>query len=116
MMKLFTVLVFGWMVPVVFVERVSGWRFERFKLHPTNQRKTCRRGLWRYSLPFFEIGHSFGWFSWSSPLHVLYSGQAYGHAIHRKTVIHFTPDDYRRYQQETSPFFLWFSKAINKTL
>ncbi|MDA0347294.1 MAG: DUF1295 domain-containing protein [Verrucomicrobia bacterium] len=106
-------------------EGLSDWQLKQFRQDPTNNGKTCRRGLWRYSrhpnyffewmfwcsLPFFAVGHPFGWLGWISPAAMFYIlVKVTGIPPTEKQSLISRGDDYRRYQKETSSFFPWFPK------
>ena len=114
-----------WFVAVV-GESIADRQLAQWRKAPTNKGKTCREGLWRYSRHpnyFFEwihwwtyvlfcVGAPYVWASLAGPVFMLF-------LLYRVTGIPYTEkralqsrgDDYRRYQQETSAFFLWPPKV-----
>lgn len=104
---------------------VADRQLERFKAEPTNQGKTCRTGLWRYSRHpnyFFEwihwwaylplaLGSSFWWISLIVPLLLLYFVlRVTGIPPTEAQALASRGDEYRRYQQTTSVFIPWFPR------
>lgn len=109
-------------------ESVADHQLRAFKANPGSRSLTCREGLWRYSRHpnyFFEwlvwvaflllaLPAPFGWTAILCPGLMLYfllrvTGIPYTEAQSLRS----RPEDYARYQRETSPFFPWFPKAIS---
>jgi steroid 5-alpha reductase family enzyme len=109
-------------------ESFADAQLRAFKAKPESKGKTCRAGLWRYSRHpnyFFEwlvwvayallaFGAPLGWIAVACPLVMLYfllfvTGIPYTEAQSLKS----RPEDYRRYQRETSAFFPWFPKKAD---
>ncbi|MBI1388374.1 MAG: DUF1295 domain-containing protein [bacterium] len=109
----------------VFGETLADRQLWRHKSNPDNRGKTCRAGLWRYSRHpnyFFEwlfwwsfvvmgLGAPSGYLTLIGPVLMFYflyrvTGIPYAEAQALKS----RGDDYRRYQQTTSPFIPWFPK------
>ena len=107
-------------------ESVADAQLRRFKARPTSPGLTCREGLWRYSRHpnyFFEsllwvafallaAPAAWGWLAWSAPALILYfllfvTGIPYTEAQSLRS----RPEDYARYQRETSAFLPWFPKV-----
>ena len=105
---------------------VSDRQLEYFKARDDNRGKTCRAGLWRYSR---HPNYFFEWVHWCSyvPLS-LGSGYWWVSALvaialllavlfvtgippTEAQAVASRGDDYRKYQQTTSPFVPWFPKA-----
>lgn len=93
-----------------------------FKNNPAHKGKTCRVGLWRYSRHpnyFFEwilwcgfgvlgLAGPWGWLAMVAPLLILYSILfVTGIPPTEAQAVASRGDDYRRYQQSTSPFVPW---------
>jgi len=96
-----------------------------FKQNPANRGKTCQAGLWNYSrhpnyffewliwmaYALFALGSPYGYIAFFSPVLMLYF-------LYRVTGIPATEaqalrsrgEEYRRYQETTSEFILWFKK------
>ena len=113
-----------WLVSIV-GEGIADEQLRRFKVAPASRGKTCRAGLWRYSRHpnyFFEwlvwvaffllsVASPWGWTALVCPLLMLYfllrvTGIPYTEAQSLRS----RPEDYRRYQLETSAFLPWFPK------
>lgn len=107
-------------------ESLADAQLRRFKARPTSRGLTCREGLWRYSRHpnyFFESllwvafallasPAPWGWLAWSAPALILYfllfvTGIPYTEAQSLRS----RPEDYARYQRETSAFLPWFPKV-----
>ncbi len=107
-------------------ESLADGQLRRFKARPTSKGLTCREGLWRYSRHpnyFFEsllwvafallAGPApWGWLAWTAPALILYfllfvTGIPYTEAQSLRS----RPEDYARYQRETSAFLPWFPKV-----
>jgi steroid 5-alpha reductase family enzyme len=98
----------------------------RFRADPANKRKTCRRGLWRYSRHpnyFFEwlLWTSYVPLSWGSPIFALsllgpgllflFLTRVSGIPPTEAQALASRGDDYRAYQRTTSAFFPWFPRG-----
>ena len=109
-----------------FGESVADGQLRRFKARPESQGRTCREGLWRFSRHpnyFFEwlvwvaylllaFSAPWGWTAVLCPALMLYfllrvTGIPYTEAQSLRS----RPEDYARYQRETSSFIPWFPKA-----
>ena len=103
-------------------ESIADRQLAKFRNNPANRGSTCRAGLWRYSRHpnyFFEWLHWFGWallsvgspYPWLSLLGPLLMGASLvwvtGIPFVEAQSLRSRGEDYRRYQQETSMFFLW---------
>jgi steroid 5-alpha reductase family enzyme len=107
-------------------EALADHQLDRFRRNPANRGKTCRDGLWRYSRHpnyFFEWLHWFsyplialgapyaGWL-WLAPvLMFLFLWFVTGIPYTENQALKSRGDDYRRYQQTTSPFIPWRPKS-----
>ena len=106
-------------------EALADGQLARFRADPENRGKTCRAGLWRYSRHpnyFFEwihwftyvclgIGAPYGWVTLMGPIvMLLFLYKVTGIPYTEKRALQSRGDDYRRYQQTTSPFIPWFPK------
>ena len=106
-------------------ETLADRQLARFRADPQNKGKTCRLGLWRYSRHpnyFFEwihwfayvclgIGAPYGWVTLMGPIiMLLFLYKVTGIPYTEKRAVQSRGDDYRRYQQTTSPFIPWFPK------
>lgn len=105
-------------------ETIADHQLSRFKQDPDNHGKTLQSGLWRYSRHpnyFFEWLHWFAYpiagigagldYLWIYP--VLMFGFLYyftGIPFNERQALRSRGDNYRRYQQTTSMFFLWKPK------
>ena len=102
-------------------------QLRRFKAQGASRGLTCRAGLWRWSRHpkyFFEwlvwvaylllaLGAPGGWLALGGPLLMLYfllrvTGIPYTEA----QCLRSRPEDYARYQRETSAFLPWFPKVV----
>ena len=107
-------------------ESVADRQLDRFKSDAANRGKTCRQGLWRYSRHpnyFFEwlmwvawflfaCGSPLGWLSIYAPLIMLhFLVNVTGIRPTEAQALKSRGADYRRYQETTSPFVPWFTKA-----
>ncbi|KAF0096178.1 MAG: hypothetical protein E1N59_145 [Puniceicoccaceae bacterium 5H] len=115
----------------VLLERVADNQLHAWKENPRNKGITCRKGLWRYSRHpnyFFEWCHwlaypiagvaLFGtslaaWWPLTClgpavMLAILLKGTGIPYAEQQS--LEHRGEDYRRYQQETSPFVPWFPR------
>ena len=106
-------------------EAIADNQLRAFKADPSSRGKTCRRGLWRYSRHpnyFFEwliwcayaliaLPAEYGWLGLLSPV-IIFALVNYVTGIPptEARAVRSRGDDYRRYQQETSPFFPWFPR------
>jgi steroid 5-alpha reductase family enzyme len=107
-------------------EGLADAQLKAFKHRPGSKGLSCRAGLWRYSRHpnyFFEwlvwiayallaVGAPHGWLAWACPALMLYfllrvTGIPYTEAQSLRS----RPEDYARYQRETSAFVPWFVKA-----
>ena len=117
--------VFVWVVAVL-GESIADRQLAKWRKDRNNKGKTCRVGLWRYSrhpnyffewihwwaYVLFSVGSPYVWASLAGPVFMLF-------LLYRVTGIPYTEkralksrgDDYQRYQQETSAFFLLPPKA-----
>lgn len=114
-----------WAVSIL-SEAVADAQLRRFKADPTNRGRTCRAGLWRASRHpnyFFEwlvwvafalvaLPSPWGWTALACPALMLYfllrvTGIPYTEAQSLRS----RPEDYARYQRETSAFLPWFPKV-----
>lgn len=109
-------------------ESLADRQLARFRADPGSRGKTCRNGLWRYSRHpnyFFEWIH---WFAYvclgiGSPywpvtllgpaVMLLFLYKVTGIPYTEKRALLSRGDDYRRYQETTSPFFPWFPKGAS---
>ncbi|MHB8902792.1 MAG: DUF1295 domain-containing protein [Thermoguttaceae bacterium] len=98
-------------------------QLKHFKMDADNRGKTCRIGLWRYSRHpnyFFEwvhwwaylplaLGTGFWWIAALVPLVLLYLLLCVtGIPLAEAQAVASRGEDYRRYQETTSPFVPWF--------
>lgn len=96
-----------------------------FKREPANRGKVCRAGLWNYSrhpnyffewliwcaFAWFATASPWGWLSWAGPaLMLFFLFRVTGIPATEKQALRSRGDDYRRYQQTTSPFVPWFPR------
>lgn len=107
-------------------EALADRQLRHFKAQPENRGRTCRAGLWRTSRHpnyFFEwlvwvaylllaLPAPLGWTALWVPLLMLYfllrvTGIPYTEAQSLRS----RPEDYARYQRETSAFVPWFPKV-----
>ncbi len=113
-------------VTAVVGEGVADRQLKRFKANPANAGKTCREGLWRYSrhpnyffewvywwsFPFFAIHSDWFWITLLSPLAMLLLVLKVTGIPHtERQALKRRGEDYRRYQNETSPFIPWFTNT-----
>lgn len=106
-------------------ETLADRQLARFRADPQNKGKTCRLGLWRYSRHpnyFFEwihwftyvclgIGAPYGWVTLMGPIiMLLFLYKVTGIPYTERRALQSRGDDYRQYQQTTSPFIPWFPK------
>jgi steroid 5-alpha reductase family enzyme len=109
-------------------ESLADQQLRRFKAKPQSRGLTCRIGLWRYSRHpnyFFEwlvwvaylllaLSAPWGWLAVFCPALMLYfllqvTGIPYTEAQSLRS----RPEDYARYQRETSAFIPWFPKKAD---
>jgi len=107
-------------------EALADRQLRRFKARSEARGRTCREGLWRFSRHpnyFFEwlvwvaylllaLPAPWGWVAVLCPALMLFfllrvTGIPYTEA----QCLRSRPEDYARYQRETSPFLPWFPKA-----
>lgn len=109
-------------------ENRANVQLNRFKRRPGSEGKSCREGLWRYSrhpnyffqflfwaaLSVASIGAPYFWVSLVTPV-TIYVLLRYISGVRptEQQALKSRGDDYRRYQQETSPFFPWFPKRLD---
>jgi steroid 5-alpha reductase family enzyme len=113
-----------WLVAVA-GETLADRQLARFRADPASRGKTCRVGLWRYSRHpnyFFEwihwftyvllgLGSPFWWVTLTGPVvMLLFLYKVTGIPYTEKRALESRGEDYRRYQETTSPFIPWFSK------
>jgi len=108
-------------------ESVADGQLRRFKARAESAGLTCREGLWRFSRHpnyFFEwlvwvaylllaLTAPWGWTAILGPALMLYfllrvTGIPYTEAQSLRS----RPEDYARYQRETSPFIPWFPRKV----
>jgi steroid 5-alpha reductase family enzyme len=107
-------------------ESIADAQLASFRNNPSNRGKTCTQGLWRYSRHpnyFFEWTHWFSyccfaigaanyWWSWIGPITMLITlCWVTGIPFVEAQSIRSRGDDYRRYQQSTSPLIPWFPRG-----
>lgn len=109
-------------------ESLADVQLRRFKRRRDAAGRTCREGLWRFSRHpnyFFEwlvwvaylllaLTAPWGWTAALCPLLMLYfllrvTGIPYTEAQSLRS----RPEDYARYQRETSPFIPWFPRKVS---
>jgi steroid 5-alpha reductase family enzyme len=110
-------------------ESLADWQLARFRADPASRGKTCRVGLWRYSRHpnyFFEWTHwftyvclglrsPFWWVTLMGPVvMLLFLYRVTGIPYTEKRALESRGEDYRRYQETTSPFVPWFPKRENR--
>ena len=106
-------------------EAIADRQLDRFRRDPSNRGLACRRGLWRVSRHpnyFFEWLH---WWAYAGPalwvpggwlvllapfLMLVFLWKITGIPHTERQALKSRPEDYRRYQRETSCFFPWFPK------
>ncbi|MCC6142568.1 MAG: DUF1295 domain-containing protein [Candidatus Hydrogenedentes bacterium] len=106
-------------------ESLADRQLSRWRHNPANRGKTCRAGLWRYSRHpnyFFEWLHWWCYVllcvgSWDvlgallgPALMLLFLYRVTGIPYTERQALRSRGDDYRRYQESTSPFIPWFPK------
>lgn len=107
-------------------ETAADTQLAKFRLDPAHRGLTCREGWWRYSRHpnyFFEWLHWFayplmGWggeyqyWLWFAPLAMFCFLYFFtGIPFAEQQALRSRGEDYRRYQQTTSRFFLWPPKS-----
>lgn len=110
-----------WLVSVL-GEYIADRQLAKFRGNPNNKGKTCRDGLWAYSRHpnyFFEwlhwftyvflaIGSDYFWYSWMGPVVMLaFLYRVSGIPWTETQALRSRGEDYKRYQQEVSPFIPW---------
>jgi steroid 5-alpha reductase family enzyme len=123
---IWVVLAVGTWLLAVGGEALSDRQLAVFREDPANRGRTCRIGLWAWSRHpnyFFEwlhwftyvflaIGGHLFWLSLSGPLlMLLFLYRVSGIPWTEAQSLRSRGDDYRRYQQEVSPFFPWPRKS-----
>jgi steroid 5-alpha reductase family enzyme len=106
-------------------EAAADRQLARWKANPAHRGKTCREGLWRYSRHpnyFFEwiiwcgfgilgLGVSGSWLGLIAPaLMLLFILKITGIPPTEAQALRSRGEDYRRYQETTSPFIPWFPR------
>jgi len=106
-------------------ESLADRQLARWRAAPENRGKTCRAGLWRYSRHpnyFFEwihwftyvclgSGSPYWWVTLAGPaVMLLFLYKVTGIPYTEKRALQSRGEDYRRYQETTSPFVPWFPK------
>ena len=101
-------------------EVLADWQMARFRDNPSNRKKVCDVGLWRYSRHpnyFFEwliwisyaliaLNHPIGWVGWISPLLIVTSiWKVTGIPPTEERLLASKGKAYREYQRKTSVFF-----------
>jgi steroid 5-alpha reductase family enzyme len=114
----------------LFGESIADKQLAAFKSDSTNKGKTCREGLWFYSRHpnyFFEfvvwvgfalmaLGAPWGWLTLYAPaLMLFFLWNITGIPLTEKRALESRGDDYRDYQETTSPFFPWFPKPSTRS-
>jgi len=117
-----------WLAGIV-GETVADRQLKKFKDNPDNRGRTCQAGLWRYSRHpnyFFEwiiwVGYfvmalsaPYGWLAAISPAAILFFLlRVTGIPLTEIQAVKSRGNEYRVYQQTTSPFIPWFRKEINQ--
>jgi steroid 5-alpha reductase family enzyme len=117
-----------WLIAVI-GETTADRQLARFRSKPENQGKTCRIGLWNYSRHpnyFFEwihwftyvflgIGSPYWWATLLGPvLMLIFLYKITGIPYTEKRALQTRGEDYRQYQQTTSPFIPWFPRRGTK--
>lgn len=115
-----------WFVSIL-GESLSDYQLSVFRQNPSNHGQTCRQGLWKYSRHpnyFFEwliwvaffllaLGSPWGFISILCPILMLYFlMRVTGIPATEEQSLRSRPEDYARYQKETSMFIPWFPKKI----
>lgn len=117
--------IFTWLIAVC-GESLADQQLKNFTCNPDNKGKTCDKGLWGYSR---HPNYFFEWLTWiayfifslSSPLGVytIFVPLLMLHFLLNVTGVKLTEehalksrgDEYRRYQERTSPFIPWFKRV-----
>jgi len=117
--------VFLWTIAII-GEATADYQLKKFKSDPANKGMVCEYGLWNYSRHpnyFFEwliwiayfitaLGSAYGWLSIICPLIMSYFlFKVTGIPMTEEQSIRTKGEAYKRYQQTTSVFFLWFKKS-----
>jgi steroid 5-alpha reductase family enzyme len=107
-------------------EFLADSQLQSFKSNPANRGVTCRVGLWRYSrhpnyffewliwvaFAVFAMGSPYGYLAVFAPLLMLFFlFRVTGIPATEAQALRSKGDDYRRYQQTTSAFVLWFPRG-----
>jgi len=123
--NVFDLLAIGIWLIAVGGESLADAQLARFRAEPENRGKTCRIGLWRCSRHpnyFFEwihwftyvllgIGSPYWYVALAGPVvMLLFLYKVTGIPYTEKRALESRGDDYRRYQETTSPFIPWFPK------
>jgi steroid 5-alpha reductase family enzyme len=113
-----------WLAAIV-GESVADRQLHAFRRNPANRGRTCRAGLWRYSRHpnyFFEwlvwvayflfaLASPWGWTTVYCPLLMLFFlVRVTGIPATEAQALRTRGEDYRQYQEATSPFVPWFPK------
>ena len=113
-----------WLISVM-GESIADAQLARFRNDPSNQGKTCRDGLWRYSRHpnyFFEwvhwfayvclaVGSPIAWLAWAGPVvMVVFLRWVSGVPFTEKQALRSRGEDYRQYQRTTSMLIPWFPR------
>jgi len=106
-------------------ELLADRQLHAFKANPANRGRTCRAGLWRYSrhpnyffewliwvaFALFAIGSPYGYLALVSPILILFFlFRVTGIPATEAQALRTKGEDYRQYQQTTSPFVPWFPR------
>lgn len=110
-------------------ESIADRQLAQFRSKAENQGKTCQFGMWNYSRHpnyFFEwihwftyvclgFGSRYWWVTFSGPvIMLLFLYKITGIPYTEKRALQSRGEDYRQYQQTTSPFIPWIKKQENK--
>ena len=110
-------------------EAAADAQLHNFKSHSANRGRTCQVGLWRYSrhpnyffewliwvaFALFALASPGGYWGFLSPTLILYFLlRVTGIPATEEQAIRTRGAEYRRYQETTSAFVPWFSKASPK--
>ncbi|MFZ0430789.1 MAG: DUF1295 domain-containing protein [Acidobacteriota bacterium] len=113
----------------VFGESLADRQLARFRSEPANRGRTCRVGLWKYSRHpnyFFEwlhwwayvlLGLSSPWWAVTlvGPVLMLFLlFKVTGIPATEQRALISRGEDYRHYQETTSPFIPWFPRRISR--
>jgi steroid 5-alpha reductase family enzyme len=106
-------------------ESLADSQLARFRANPANHGRTCRGGMWRYSrhpnyffewliwvaFALFAIGSPYGYLALVSPILILFFlFRVTGIPATEAQALRTKGEDYRQYQQTTSPFVPWFPR------